>query len=160
MTPKMAEKKELTHAEIWDDSTLLNSWDAALQEYKKYHSIQATGATVGSLPASTKEEGEVEMKDISPQQLVHSQESEDKPVAPTNEEEEEEEGEVVPEVKNHTPEPQLMSQASVEAGQKLPSPPPFPPSILAGENETLRNLMISWYFAGYYTGLYEGQQKQ
>lgn len=117
------------------------------------------------------------MKDISPQQLVHSQESEDKPVAPTNEEEEEEEeGEVVPEVreeprlqkvqqeqaevKNHTPEPQLMSQASVEAGQKLPSPPPFPPSILAGENEALRNLMISWYFAGYYTGLYEGQQKQ
>ena len=28
------------------------------------------------------------------------------------------------------------------------------------ENEALRNLMISWYFAGYYTGLYEGQQKQ
>ncbi|KAF8431045.1 hypothetical protein BGX38DRAFT_1103995 [Terfezia claveryi] len=139
----MAENKELTHAEVWDDSTLLNSWDAALQEYKKYHSIQASGATVGSVPASTKEEGEV---------------------------------------KDHTPEPQLMTQSSVEAGHKPPSHPPFPPSILAGgqystlhrppvihdyiilislsENEALRNLMISWYFAGYYTGLYEGQQKQ
>lgn len=27
------------------------------------------------------------------------------------------------------------------------------------DNEALRNLMMSWYFAGYYTGLYEGQQQ-
>lgn len=27
------------------------------------------------------------------------------------------------------------------------------------DNETLKNLMMSWYFAGYYTGLYEGQQQ-
>lgn len=25
------------------------------------------------------------------------------------------------------------------------------------ENESLRNLMMSWYYAGYYTGFYEGQ---
>jgi len=30
----MEENKELTHAEIWDDSTLLNGWNTALQEYK------------------------------------------------------------------------------------------------------------------------------
>ena len=28
------------------------------------------------------------------------------------------------------------------------------------EDEGLKNLMMSWYFAGYYTGLYEGQQKR
>ena len=42
----------------------------------------------------------------------------------------------------------------------------FAPSV--GENltntcsvrdETLKNLMMSWYYAGYYTGLYDGQQK-
>ncbi|WEW55534.1 hypothetical protein PRK78_000965 [Emydomyces testavorans] len=27
------------------------------------------------------------------------------------------------------------------------------------ENEGLKNLMMSWYFAGYYTGLYEGQRR-
>jgi len=25
-------------------------------------------------------------------------------------------------------------------------------------DENLKNLLMSWYYAGYYTGLYEGQQ--
>lgn len=32
----------------------------------------------------------------------------------------------------------------------------FPP---IAQNEDLKNIMMSWYYAGYYTGLYEGQQK-
>ena len=32
-------------------------------------------------------------------------------------------------------------------------------NINAATDEALKNLMISWYYAGYYTGLYEGQQK-
>jgi len=36
----------------------------------------------------------------------------------------------------------------------------IPQNVLGGlQNEALKNLMISWYFAGYYTGLYEGQQQ-
>jgi hypothetical protein len=27
------------------------------------------------------------------------------------------------------------------------------------QDESLRNLMMSWYYAGYYTGYHEGQQK-
>lgn len=27
-------------------------------------------------------------------------------------------------------------------------------------DENLKNLMMSWYYAGYYTGLYTGQQAQ
>ena len=27
------------------------------------------------------------------------------------------------------------------------------------KDEALKNLMMSWYYAGYYTGLYEGQQQ-
>lgn len=30
---------------------------------------------------------------------------------------------------------------------------------VAVQDESLKNLMISWYYAGYYTGLYEGQQQ-
>ncbi|KAJ0342444.1 hypothetical protein COL922a_001135 [Colletotrichum nupharicola] len=34
---------DMTHAEIWDDSALIDSWNEALNEYKKYHSIHAKG---------------------------------------------------------------------------------------------------------------------
>jgi len=30
----MGKKKELSQAEIWDDSALIRSWDEALEEYK------------------------------------------------------------------------------------------------------------------------------
>ncbi|KAL8934003.1 MAG: hypothetical protein Q9216_006119 [Gyalolechia sp. 2 TL-2023] len=39
-------RKHLSHEEIWDDSALLDSWDAALQEYQLYHSIHARGERV------------------------------------------------------------------------------------------------------------------
>jgi hypothetical protein len=29
----------------------------------------------------------------------------------------------------------------------------------AVHDEGLKNLLMSWYYAGYYTGLYEGQRK-
>ena len=29
----------------------------------------------------------------------------------------------------------------------------------AVHDEGLKNLLMSWYYAGYYTGLYEGQQQ-
>jgi hypothetical protein len=30
---------------------------------------------------------------------------------------------------------------------------------IAVGDENMKNLLMSWYYAGYYTGLYEGQQK-
>ncbi|KAF4623620.1 hypothetical protein D9613_001485 [Agrocybe pediades] len=31
------ESRELTHEEIWDDSALVDAWDAAMEEYQAYH---------------------------------------------------------------------------------------------------------------------------
>jgi hypothetical protein len=31
------ESRELTHEEIWDDSALVNAWEAATEEYETYH---------------------------------------------------------------------------------------------------------------------------
>ncbi|KAL8743143.1 MAG: hypothetical protein Q9184_008150 [Pyrenodesmia sp. 2 TL-2023] len=39
-------RKHLSHEEVWDDSALVDSWDAALQEYQLYHSIHARGERV------------------------------------------------------------------------------------------------------------------
>lgn len=44
---------------------------------------------------------------------------------------------------------------------KTSSPPGMPAAVTAGvNNEPLRNLMMSWYYAGYYTGFYEGHNTE
>ncbi|KAL9537791.1 hypothetical protein MBANPS3_011465 [Mucor bainieri] len=37
--------------------------------------------------------------------------------------------------------------------------PPMPPSMPAQDNEAFSNLIMSWYYAGYYTGLYQSRQR-
>ncbi|KAF8475019.1 hypothetical protein BDZ91DRAFT_845212 [Kalaharituber pfeilii] len=174
----MAEKKELSHAEIWDDSALINTWDEALQEYKKYHSIQATGGTLESASVMKQSAGEVEMKDVpSPHVTEHNASKEDIGVEEGGvqfnvQEEPASQGTNGEQTKEITiqgldprqPEasstPNVVTGPSTKQTTEAPKLPPFPPSLLASDNEALRNLMISWYFAGYYTGLYEGQQMQ
>lgn len=34
-----AENHELTHEEIWDDSALIEAWDAAMDEYKVWRNL-------------------------------------------------------------------------------------------------------------------------
>lgn len=43
----------------------------------------------------------------------------------------------------------------------LRRPSSTPKRLILGvvQDEALKNLMMSWYYAGYYTGFYEGQQK-
>lgn len=43
------EEKVVTHEDIWDDSALVNSWNEALEEYKKYHSIHADRAAEATI---------------------------------------------------------------------------------------------------------------
>lgn len=39
------ESRELTHEEIWDDSALVNAWEAATEEYEAYHGSEKTWKT-------------------------------------------------------------------------------------------------------------------
>lgn len=47
------------------------------------------------------------------------------------------------------------------AAEAAPSlAPPLPPHLVGSvQDEGLKNLLMSWYYAGYYTGLYEGEKK-
>jgi hypothetical protein len=36
-TEEFEGSRELTHEEIWDDSALINAWNAATEEYEAYH---------------------------------------------------------------------------------------------------------------------------
>lgn len=60
--------------------------------------------------------------------------------------------------------PQVASGPTLEHTQNEPSEMPntsgMPAAIMdAVKDDGLKNLMMSWYYAGYYTGLYEGEQK-
>ena len=74
---------------------------------------------------------------------------------------------------------ELLTNANVTVGQQ--ENPGMPNAVISGgefsefhfaisirgiwtdfslvKDETLKNLMMSWYYAGYHTGLYEGQQQ-
>ncbi|CAC9893144.1 unnamed protein product [Aureobasidium pullulans] len=52
----------------------------------------------------------------------------------------------------------LHIEAQAESSASVTQQPP-PPQVLLDSDEGLKALMTSWYFAGYYTGLYEGKQQ-
>jgi hypothetical protein len=62
------------------------------------------------------------------------------------------------------PNHQQKSQSHQSTGPTIASNgghiPPALPQVLINsvKDENVRNLMMSWYWAGYYTGLHEGQQ--
>ncbi|KAL1835632.1 hypothetical protein VTJ49DRAFT_6302 [Mycothermus thermophilus] len=45
----MESETAANHDEIWDDSALVNSWNEALDEYKKYHSIHLSGGNIDEI---------------------------------------------------------------------------------------------------------------
>ncbi|KAF5537684.1 Survival motor neuron 1 [Fusarium napiforme] len=139
----MSKKQEkLTQEEIWDDSTLIDSWNEALQEYKKYHSIHAKGGSVRELEPQNRPEAEAESGSEQPQ-VTETEEIElESGTAEQNKE--------IPSSRNESKEP-IASQGT----------PSFPIQTVLGsvQDESLKKLLMSWYYAGYYTGLYEGQQQ-
>ncbi|KAI4179897.1 MAG: hypothetical protein L6R41_007576 [Letrouitia leprolyta] len=153
-------RKNLSHEEIWDDSALLESWDAALQEYQLYHSIHARGERVEDVLRDAQDSQEVvtisngTAEELSPgltNGLPHSDEFEDGEI---------EEGQVddTSLVGVGAEEGRERSEVKDIKGAQVPHG--MPDLLTTGvQDEGLKNLMMSWYYAGYYTGLYEGRQQ-
>ncbi|PMD27292.1 hypothetical protein NA56DRAFT_231257 [Hyaloscypha hepaticicola] len=149
--------KNASHGEIWDDSALVDSWNDALEEYKKYHSLKARGEDVEEVLKAA----ENHHNGIG-QEVDHEEEESDHdgPVnAPRAKENlHKETGDL--DTKSAKHEAPVVEQQP-EPGQASERPPPALPQHLIGQvqDEGLKNLLMSWYYAGYYTGLYEGQQQ-
>ncbi|KAK4575274.1 hypothetical protein LTR86_001126 [Recurvomyces mirabilis] len=136
-------KKNLSHAEIWDDSALVSSWNEALAEYKKYHSLAAKGEKVELILEEAKQD------DLGIQDPIAN---EDEPFARSDPKFN---GEV-------TSGAAAVTQAAPVAQSMTPqmSTAAIPQALLgAVQDDGMKNLMMSWYYAGYYTGLYEGKQQ-
>ncbi|KAK3673821.1 hypothetical protein LTR78_006376 [Recurvomyces mirabilis] len=136
-------KKNLSHAEFWDDSALVSSWNEALAEYKKYHSLAAKGEKVELLLEQAKQD------DLGTQD----------PIATEDEALPRSESKVNGEVTSGAA---AVTQAAPVAQPLAPQigTAAIPQALLgAVQDEGMKNLMMSWYYAGYYTGLYEGKQQ-
>ncbi|KAH7247988.1 hypothetical protein FSOLCH5_002290 [Fusarium solani] len=137
-----AKQENLTHEELWDDSALIDSWNEALEEYKKYHSIHARGGSVRDLEsksqAATKHESSPDrLQDV---EIIEPEQPSTSAQEAVNEE-----------AHSSRNEPQATPQGL----------PAFPVQAVLGsvQDENLKKLLMSWYYAGYYTGLFEGQQQ-
>jgi hypothetical protein len=138
-------ERELTHNEIWDDSALINSWDEALEEYKKYHSIHKNGGNVKDL-LKLNDENSSDAK-LNLQEINESSTHENVETDSAMRHDNLDDGQETNNVASHG------SQARASGA------PPTPAGLLSTiRDEGLKKLLMSWYYAGYYTGYYEGQR--
>ncbi|KAI5457357.1 hypothetical protein BGZ63DRAFT_475048 [Mariannaea sp. PMI_226] len=133
--------KELSHEEVWDDSALIDSWNEALAEYKKYHSIHAKGGSVRDVEPRVKTSERPDKAGPQPAEAMDDGEMAD--AEDVNQEDSK---------AAHDGPPNKGSTAGLGA---------FPVQAVLGsvQDENLKKLLMSWYYAGYYTGLFEGQQQ-
>ncbi|EFQ98808.1 hypothetical protein MGYG_01824 [Nannizzia gypsea CBS 118893] len=174
---RSSKNKALTQEEIWDDSALLESWEEAAEEYRLYHSIQARGQKVEDvlreaeaeaananedemqLETNTETEKPQEEPTVNISQTVTMDESDGKlkqtDACTTSQVEDETAPELATETgQTYSAAPESANSANMP--QQVLNGAPSLPNI---QDEGLKNLMMSWYFAGYYTGLYEGQRQ-
>jgi len=150
----------MSHAEIWDDSALVNSWNEALEEYKHYHSIHARGERVEDVLKNVngkkeelQEAPHVEY-DNTPWNSIPNEGGEIKNATGSGD---------VP--TTHSVAAPTLQTSSKNKATTTPSGNRshglMPPQHLIGSvhDEGLKDLLMSWYYAGYYTGLYEGQHQ-
>ncbi|GAB7334989.1 hypothetical protein MBLNU13_g06857t1 [Cladosporium sp. NU13] len=148
----------LSHEEVWDDSALQDSWNDALAEYKKYHSLAAKGEQVDIDELAKNEQTDVHTEPAADDQnpsrsngvATHSLEQ---PQTTTGAQAARQSPVTKPFIPATQATPAALPNASAVGGA-------MPQALLNSvQDEGLKNLMMSWYYAGYYTGLLEGQQK-
>ncbi|KAJ6085892.1 Survival motor neuron [Penicillium sp. IBT 16267x] len=160
----MGKSNTLTHEEIWDDSSLVRSWDDAVEEYQLYHSIHAKGENVEDVLREAEETGLTEeghviddAEETDVQDVAMECEPEDTNVSAPDA------TPLVPKPVSEEASQQSAPEGAIPAagGPKLPAAAmPMPEAVLAQvQDESLKRLMMAWYYAGYYTGLHEGQQQ-
>ncbi|KAL4937592.1 hypothetical protein BDV06DRAFT_70211 [Aspergillus oleicola] len=150
--------RALTQEEIWDDSALVQSWDEAVEEYRLYHSIAAKGENVEDV---LREAEEAAQTDAGPSLSWAQVEEEDMADAMPEPETGFVEG-TAQAAATHvsqvaTESAHVKSENAAAAGSAQAPAMPYP-AFSPGQDEGLKNLMMAWYYAGYYTALYEEQQ--
>ncbi|SJL03135.1 uncharacterized protein ARMOST_06481 [Armillaria ostoyae] len=135
--------RELTHAEIWNDSVLINAWEAVHEEYTAYH---GGDTTLKTNPITVVEENVTED--------FPSQEEDD-----DNDEADDEDGDSKP-VDFNTFVP--SHDASLDTGDDPVVGPsyslPEPPTETVSQDEAFTRAVNAMYCARYWTAMYQCQR--
>ncbi|KAL6707190.1 hypothetical protein ACN47E_004737 [Coniothyrium glycines] len=169
MTPSI----DMSDRNAWDDSLLIDSWNDALTEYKKYHSIHKSGKRLEDvLTAEELKELRDDYGDlIDDGQSLSEAPGIDCPADEGDAEmslQETDDDDHDAQARMHLQKSEISEKQ--EQGQPLATETDVPhdaglvgsmPQALLGtvQDENLKNIMMSWYYAGYYTGLHAGQQQ-
>ncbi|KAF8503942.1 hypothetical protein BU17DRAFT_58419 [Hysterangium stoloniferum] len=145
------ESRQLTYEEIWDDSVLIQAWDAAVEEYevlngpdKKWKSEPIKKSPLWyNIPPEKKEEPDSSSGDEEAAQQEDPENS-----RPLN---------FDTFVPRHDPsltrgEPSIGPSVGAMPNGIFP-PPPIPVGGVSTE-DAFQNAMGAWYWAGYWTGVY------
>ena len=151
---------ELSHEQIWDDSALLRSWNDALAEYEFYHSIHAREEDVDEVlrRVEAEEAAEVfkvlnELDDDGGQAIVDAGQVEEGEIDDIGDEGEVDEGAV----KTST-----IKEMGADQRSQIEKPAHTATDDKAGSvsgDAVLENIKMAYYWAGYYSGLYDGQRR-
>ncbi|TGO40366.1 hypothetical protein BHYA_0038g00400 [Botrytis hyacinthi] len=174
----MASQNNASHAEVWDDSTLVDSWNEALQEYEVKNLnaiiIHARGEKVEDVLNAFENQSNGLQVCLLPTVITsltfrrggETNEDNGKVVEEPLEENVDMQSEFE-QIDDHTHtanEPKVDNKPAPKAaksGSSSSKAPILPPQLIGQvHDENLKNLLMSWYYAGYYTGLYEGQQQK
>ncbi|KAI9671824.1 MAG: hypothetical protein M1831_003352 [Alyxoria varia] len=227
---KGAHENNLTYGEIWDDSALINSWNDAVEEYKRwnrafrlskpleatymfmratqrpcankeriqhYHSLHRLGQTVVDKVLDENSDANSEALTTAFERAedhayagageLEPKKQDDGGVVNGNGQTEdalEVEVDVKIEEPHAVPKADTIAKHNIDLGAEESSrnsnathghngqegttnQPSFPENLLntgsfgrpSSQSEAMKHLMMSWYWAGYYTGLHEGQRK-
>ncbi|EKD13802.1 putative Survival motor neuron-like protein 1 [Drepanopeziza brunnea f. sp. 'multigermtubi' MB_m1] len=145
----MAANGDASQAQIWDDSALVESWNGALEEYKKYHSLKARGENIEQVLKET-EDGSNQLDESM---YYEGGGLDQDPARDLQADREASEKIDDLEITSRDGRVPVTEKSNASNGPALPQ-------HLIGQvhDEGLKNLLMSWYYAGYYTGLYEGQK--
>ncbi|KAH8821191.1 hypothetical protein F5884DRAFT_745521 [Xylogone sp. PMI_703] len=159
----MPPQKDASHEEIWDDSMLVDSWNDALEEYRRYHSIHARGEKAEDVLKAFEESTEVEAEPEYIENEAKHTEPNGTPSKEAGPEGPSTHATISAENKHfHKTEeqPTTEEQSGTPREGRKPDVQALPQHLVGQvQDEGLKNLLMSWYYAGYYTGLYEGQQQ-
>ncbi|PPQ99609.1 hypothetical protein CVT24_005184 [Panaeolus cyanescens] len=149
------ESRELTHEEIWDDSALVDAWDAAMEEYEMFHGpgkawknepikksplwYNIPPSSKGSIPPA---EAEAPAEDGGDQE--DSQPLNFDTFVPTHD----------PSLEIHAPAPHSSMATRPMTEDYVPSSASIP---MVSRDEAFQRALNAMYWGGYWTAMYHAQ---
>ncbi|KZW02141.1 hypothetical protein EXIGLDRAFT_760354 [Exidia glandulosa HHB12029] len=132
------QSRDLAHEEIWDDSALIDAWNAATEEYEvlngpdkkwKHEPVHKSALWYNSLPQAAAAPSGSKADDSAPLDFDSY-------------------------VPTHVPLPNQKDGAPAMHAPSF-SFPPMPSAPNVSSDEALQNAYGAWYWAGYWSGVYQ-----